>query len=183
MFFGREITRLLTTTAEQLKHPTHNLPAAASGYHQDVIEVSEKCSKTAAELLSEISKLKQARGDGFRQVVSKMVRAIRRKKFLAETQNRLESYRDILNIRILSRLDVRTVLHDERFDKLDRTIRNLVVALNEGHNTYAKLIAEQTVTITTHIDRRHDQMNQEEASRRLRDEFIDSLFYPEISSR
>ena len=173
----------MTKTAEQLKHPTSSLPAAASGHDPDVIGVSEKCSKTAAELLSELSKLKRGPGDGFRQVVGKTVQAFRRKKFLTETQKRLESYRDILNIRILSRLDFRTVLHDERFDKLDETIKKLVVALNEGRNTYAKLIADQTVNITTHIDLRHDQMNQKEASRRLRDEFIESLFYPEISSR
>lgn len=145
--------------------------------------MSEKCSKTAAELLSELSRLKQGPGDGFRQVVGKTVRAIRRKKFLAETQKKLESYRDILNIRILSRLDFRTVLHDRRFDTLDEMIKNLVIALNEGRNTYAKLIADQTVAITKHIDRRYDQLNQEEARRRLRDEFIESLFYPEISSR
>ena len=180
---GRELTKLLTTTAEQLKHPIYGLPAVASGYDQDVIEMTEKCSKTAAELLSELSKLKQAPGDGFRQVISKTVRSIRRKKFLAEIHKKLESYRDILNIRILLRLDFRTVLHDERFDKLDDMIKNLVLALNEGRNTYTKLIADQTVTITKHIDGRLDQKNQQEASQRIRDEFIESLFYPEIFSR
>lgn len=182
-FFDREVTELLNMTAEKLKHPIHGLPAIASGHNQDVIELSKKCSKTAAELLSELSKLKQGPGDGLRQVVGKTVRAIRKKNYLAETQRKLESYRDILNIRILSQLDFRTVLHDERFDKLDKMIQNLVVALEEGRNTYAKLIADQTETIRTHIDRRHDERYQEEANRRLRDEFIQSLFYPEISSR
>ncbi|KAG6994130.1 hypothetical protein G7Y79_00047g083560 [Physcia stellaris] len=135
-----EITKLLTTTAEQLKHPIHGLPAAASGHDKD-------------------------------------------KEVFGENPKKLESYRDILNIRILSQLDFRAVLHDARFDKLDEMIKTFVVKLNEGRNTYGKLITDQTETIIMHIDQRHDQMNQEEAHQRLRDEFIESLFYPEISSR
>ena len=183
--FDREITKLSTTTAEQLKHPIHNLPASAStsGHDKDVIELSEKCTKTAAELLSELSRLKQGPGDGFRQVVGKTVRTMRRKKYLAKTQEKLESYRDILNIRILSQLEFRAVLHDARFDKLDEMIKTLVVALNVGRNTYAKMMTDQTATMITHIDRRHDQMNQEKAHHRLRDEIIENLFYPEIFSR
>ena len=173
----------MTTTTEQLKHPIHGLPAAASGHDKDVTELSEKCCKTAAELLSELSRLKQGPGDVFRQVVDKTVRTMRRKKLLAKTQKKLESYRDILNIRILSQLEFRSVLHDARFDKLDETAKNIVVALEEGRNTYEKLITNQTETIITHIDWRHEQKNQEEAQQKLRDEFIKSLFYPEISSR
>ena len=181
--FDREITKLLTATAEQLKHPIHNLPASASGHNKDVTELSEKCTKTAAELLSELSRLKQGPGDGLRQVVPKTVRTMHRKKALANTRKKLESYRDNLNTRILSQLDSRAVLHDARFDKLDEMVKHLVVALKEGRNTYAKMITEQTATITTHIDGRHDQMLQEKAHQRLRDEIIESLDYPEISSR
>ena len=173
----------MTATAEQLKHPIHNLPASASGHDKDVTELSEKCTKTAAELLSELSRLKQGPGDGFRQVVHKSMRTMRGKKYLAKTQKQLESYRDILNIRILSQLDFRAVLHDARFDNLDEMAKKFVVALKEGRNTYAKMITEQTATIVTHIDLRHDQMNEEEAHQRSRDEFIESLFYPEIFSR
>ena len=173
----------MTTTTAQLKHPIHGLPAAASGHDKDLTELSDKCCKTAAELLSELSRLKQGPGDGFRQVVDKTVRTMRRKKSLAKTQKKLESYRDILNIRILSQLDFRAVLHDARFDKLDEMIKTFVVRLNEGRNTYGKLITNQTETIIMHIDQRHEQKNQEEAHQRLRDEFVTSLFYPEISSR
>ena len=182
-FFDRELAELLTSTVEQLKHPAYGLPATASGPEQHVIELSEKCSKTAADLLSEISKLKQRPGEGFRGTITKTVQALRKKTYMAETEKKLKAYEVILNIRILSQLDHRVLLQHERFDKLDTAVKDLVVALENGRNTYAELIADQTRSITAHFDRLQDTSSQQEASRRLRDEFVDSLFFPEMFAR
>ena len=100
-------------------------------------------------------------------------------------------YREILNTRILSKLDYHALQQNESLDKLDQKVQDLVVALTEGRNTYEQLLAThlathlatQTTVITDHFDRRLDDKAHEEAKLGRWQQFKDSLSFPEIYAR
>ena len=92
-------------------------------------------------------------------------------------------YREILNTRILSKLDYHALQQNESLDKLDQKVQDLVVALTEGRNTYEQLLATHITVINEHIDRRFDNNAHEEAKLRSWQQFKDSLFFPEINAR
>lgn len=96
-------------------------------------------------------------------------------------------YREILNTRILSKLDYHAFQQKESLDKLDQKVQDLVVALTEGRNTYEQLLAThlatQTTVITDHFDRRLDDKAHEEAKLGRWQQFKDSLSFPDIKAR
>lgn len=148
-----------------------------------MVDVSIKCSRTATELLTELKKLQLKPGGGLRQAIGKTVRSLQRKKFLEETQAKLERYQSILNTRILTKLDAHTVKQDSRFSDLDQSTRDLAIALSKGLNTVQGLLAEHTVAIQTHVDYRISDLKKKEAKQRALQVFKDSLFFPEIFAR
>ena len=154
-----------------------------SSESKDVIDVSKKCSATAAELLSELEKVKLDLKGGLRQAIGKSVRAIRKKKFLTETEKKLEKYQSILNTRILSKLDAHAIRQTEQFDMLDQSVKVLADALSQGRNTVTQLLASQTTAISEHVDRRMSNQAHAEALQRAQQHFKDSLFFPEIFAR
>lgn len=148
-----------------------------------VIDVSRKCSETAAELCSELNKLRLDPQGGLRQSISKSLRAIQKKKFLTESQEKLDKYQNVLNTRILSKLDVHAIQQIGELQILDQSVKDLALALSQGLNTVTQLLAIQTVPIKQHIDRRFEEQAQSEAIRRVQKQFKDSLFFPEIFAR
>ena len=148
-----------------------------------VIDVSRKCSETAAELHSELTKLRLDPGGGLRQSIEKSWRSMRRKTFITDTQEKLDKYQKVLNTRILSKLDVHAVQQIEELQTLDHSVKDLAFALSQGCNTVTQLIDDQTVVIQQHIDRRFEQQAHSEALQKAQQQFKDSLFYPEIFAR
>lgn len=151
--------------------------------HNDIFDLSVKCSETAAELLTELEKLKLKPGVSFRQAVSKSVRAIRKKGFIDEVQKKLEKYQTILDTRILVELNSRSIQHRDDFQKLDRNARDLVIAMNEGRDTVAQLLADHGLAIRNHIDQGLDSHALKMSRVSAQQQFKDRLFFPEMFSR
>ncbi|KAL8918399.1 MAG: hypothetical protein Q9208_007369 [Pyrenodesmia sp. 3 TL-2023] len=179
----QEISQCLLETTQHLEKSYTNVPASGAKHSNDVIDVSKKCSETAAEILTELSKLQRDPKGGFRQSLGKSILVFRKKKFLADTQGKLDRYREVLNTRILSKLDFHALQQIESYNTLDQKVKDLAVALSEGRNIYEQVLATHTTTIKEHIDRRFHDRAHEEAKLRNWQQFKDSLFYPEITAR
>ncbi|KAL9035737.1 MAG: hypothetical protein Q9180_004696, partial [Flavoplaca navasiana] len=180
---SKEITQQLLETTRHLENSHINVSASAAKHSDDVVDVSKKCSETATEILTELNKLQRDPKGGFRDSVAKGLRSWRKKQFLTETQAKLDSYREILNTRILSKLDYHALQQSESYNKLDQKVQDLAVALSEGRNTYEQVLAAHATDIKAHIDRRFSQKAHEEAKLRYQQRFKESLFYPEINAR
>ena len=137
-----------------------------TGESKAVIEMSKKCSETAAELRSELSKLRLNPGDGLRQTLRKSFHAMQRGKFITETQEKLERYQKVLNSRILSKLDVHAIQRSGELENLDQSVKDLVFKLSQGFNTVEQLLAHQTHEVRQHIDRRIKEQAHTEALQR-----------------
>ena len=144
-----------------------------------MIEISDKCSSTAVELLTELNKLKLNSREGLSQIIKKSLRATRRAKFVKEVQNKLDKYQRTLDTCILARLDAHLIQDRSDFQSLDQSVRDLVIALNRGHNTVAQLL----VDLRDHVDRKLDDRAEADRDLRAQQQFIDGLFFPEILSR
>lgn len=142
-----------------------------------------QCSKTAAELLTELEKLQLDSGGGLRQAISKSVRAMRRKNLVKEVQSKLDRYQLILDTRILVELDARSVQQLKDFQSLDQRVQNLAVAVSQGRNKVAQLSLDHGQALRDHIDRRFDHHAQVNHDRRAQQQFKQSLFFAEMFSR
>ncbi|KAL8752006.1 MAG: hypothetical protein Q9184_005877 [Pyrenodesmia sp. 2 TL-2023] len=180
---SQKITRCLLKTTRHLEKSYTKVPASAVKHSNDVINVSKKCSETAEEILAELNKLQRDPKGGFRQSLGKSILAFRKKPYLAEIQVKLDRYREVLNTRILSKLDFHALQQIESYNRLDQKVKDLAVALSEGRNTYEQVLATHTTVIKDHIDRRLNDRADEEAKLRNWQQFRDSLFYPEINAR
>lgn len=148
-----------------------------------VIEVSKKCSAIANELLAELRKLQAEPGDGLLQAIKKGTRAVRRKGVIKEIEKKLGKYQDILNTRILSKLDAHAVQQNAKFETLDQNVKDLAIRLSQEHNAFAQSMTNQTVALRTQLDRRLDNQVHTEAIERMKQRFKDSLFFPEMFAR
>jgi len=171
-----ETTKRLETSVQSASNPM-------SEEAKNVIEVSKECSATATALLGELQELQLNPRSSLLQVFKKTTRSARRKTIIAETEKKLEKYQNILNTRILSKLDAEAILQIGQSRKLEQSVRDLATALSQGRNTVAQLLADQTVVIQKHIDRRLDDQAYKEAMERAQQQFKDSLFFPEIFAR
>ena len=150
---------------------------------KDVIEVSKKCSAIAKELLAELRKLQSEPGDGLLQAIKKGTRAVRRKGVIKEIEKKLAKYQDILNTRILSKLDAHAVQQNVKFETLDQNVKDLATQLSQGHRVFAQSLNNQSVALRTQLDRRLDLQEHTQAVEQVRQHFKDSLFFPEMFAR
>ena len=120
---------------------------------------------------------------GFRNAVKKSFRVIRHKASLKEKQALLERYQQVLDTRVLLRLDSRSLREAQSFHTLDQEIRNLATALEQGHRTSALLLADQAQDLKKHIDKGFEKQAKAEAEGLAHQKLLDSLFFPEIVSR
>ena len=178
-----EITKYLGETTDRLKTAVQNAPSARSQDSTDIIDISTKCSKTAEELLTELAKMRIEVGGGRRQAITKAFRATRRKKFIADSQQKLETYQRLLDTRILARLNSHSVQQAKDFQSLDHGVKDLAAALDQGRNTVAQILADHSLGIREHLDRRLNENAQADQKSKAHARFKDSLFYPEIYSR
>ena len=151
--------------------------------HRDIVDLATKCSETAAELLAELAKLKLDTKGGLRQTISKSVRAIRKKKFLQDTQSKLERYKTILDTRILVQLSVHSFQQTNDLQCLDQNVREFVAALHQGQTTVVQLLASQGQAVLDHIDQRLDDHAQASRDLQAQQQFKNSLWFPQVFSR
>lgn len=102
---------------------------------------------------------------------------------MAETEDKLQKYQTILNTRILSKLDVHAIQQIEKSRQIDQHVKELAKGLAEGRNIVKQLLSDQTGIIKGHIDHQFENQAQREAKQRLRREFKENLFFPEIFAR
>ncbi|KAL2054880.1 hypothetical protein ABVK25_004702 [Lepraria finkii] len=81
---------------------------------QELLRLARKCSKTARELLAELGKLKVDGPNKKRQVIGKIVKAIRKKGTIERIQKQLNEYRKVLDTRVL--IGLRSVHYEEVID-------------------------------------------------------------------
>lgn len=178
-----EITKSLSETTNRLEASLRNAPFFDSRGSNDIIDISTRCSKTAAELLGELEKMRLESGEGRRQAIVKGIRALRRKKFIADIQDKLASYQRVLDTRILVGLSSHSLQQVENFKSLDQNVKYLATALDQGHDTVTKLLADQRSEIRKHIDRRFDDHALLDQELKARVQFKETLFFPELYSR
>ena len=178
-----EVTKLLSETTNRLKVSVQDAPSANSRDYTDIKDISEQCSKTAEDLLAELAKARLELGGGRRQAIVKGIRALRRKRFVADSQEKLETYQRVLDTRILVRLNAQSIQQAKNFHDLDQNVKDLATALHEGRNTVEKLLAFQSLEIREHVDRRFNEYAQMDQDLKTQAQFKQSLFFSEIYSR
>ena len=178
-----EVTNLLSETTNRLKVSVQNVPSIESQDYTDIKDVSEKCSKTAEDLLEELAKTRLELGGGRREAIKKGFRVSRRRKFVADNQEKLETYRRVLDTRILVRLNAQSIQQAKNFHDLDQNVKDLATALYQGWNTVEQLLAFQSLEIRDLVDRRLDEYAQIDQDLKTQAQFKQSLFFSEIYSR
>lgn len=163
-------------TADQASEPR-------SPDNGDVLEISIKCSRTADELLAELKRLQPDSRGSLRQAIRKGFRAIQKKDFVEGIQKKLNGYQQVLDTRILARLDIHSVQQTKDFQRLDQSVRDLVTALSQGENTVAQLLARQSQALHDHIDQRFDKQARANFKLKAQEHFKQSLFFPDIHAR
>ncbi|KAI4198692.1 MAG: hypothetical protein LQ346_002712 [Caloplaca aetnensis] len=149
----------------------------------EIIQLSSKCTKVAEDLLAELRKLGLERSGSLRHALSKSVRVIRRKALLKEKQDLLDKYRRVLDTRILIRLDARTLKDTQDIQCLERGVQALALGLEQGHNTVAQLLVNHSQQIQDHLDTKFDRHAKATEGGLVYEQFLESLFFPEIVSR
>ncbi len=134
-----------------------------------------QCSRTAAELLAELEKLQLDPGGGLRQVISKSVRAMRKRNFVKDVQTKLDRYQLVL--------DTHSIKQTKDFQSLDQDVRDLVIAVSQGRNTVAQLFVDHGQALRDHIDRRFNHYTQIKHDLKAQQQFEQSLSFFEMFSR
>ena len=178
-----ELTTFLGETTERLERSTQSTFPPVSEETKNVIEVSKKCSAIANELLAELRKLQAEPEGSLLQAIKKGTRAMRRKGVIKETEKKLRKYQDILNTRILSKLDAHAVQQNVKFETLDQNVKDLTTQLIQNQDAFSQSLTNQTVALRTQLDRRLDNQVHTEAMDRMKQQFKDSLFFPEMFAR
>lgn len=174
---------VLAETIDRLRKPLDQALRPRSREDQELLDLSTKCVTTADELLEELRRIQSDTRGGIRQAFKNSFRALRKKDFIKKTQETLYSYQNILHTRLLLRLDGRSVEQREDFSTLDRTLQDLVMAVNQGPNAVEKLLSNNNRSLHDHIDQRFDNAAQIDRNSKLQQQFMDSLFFPEIHVR
>lgn len=148
----------------------------------EINDLSTKCSVVAEDLLAELKTLKLEQS-GFRHAIKKSFRVIKQRVSLKEKQALLEKYQQVLDTRILLRLDSRSLKEAQNFHTLNQDVRNLVMALEQGHRTFARVLADHSQDLKEHIDKGFEKQRQVTAESSAHQKLLKSLFFPEIVSR
>ncbi|KAL8795023.1 MAG: hypothetical protein Q9195_002471 [Heterodermia aff. obscurata] len=178
-----ELTTFLAETTERLERSIQNTSRPVSDETRNVLEVSKKCSAIAKELLAELRKLRAEPGDGLLSAIRKSTRAVRRKDKIQKIETKLREYQDMLNTRILSKLDAHAVQQNAKFETLDQSIKDLANQLSQGHDAVVQSLNNQTVALRAQLGGKFDDQVHTQAIERAKQQFKDSLFFPEMFSR
>lgn len=146
------------------------------------MDLSRKCGAIARELQLEVRKLKYDDGS-YRRSLQKAVQSIRKTRWLKESQAKLDAYARTLDTLILIRLDTQALRRSNDFNTLDQSVRDLALKIERGRNTTERLLADQTLHIQEHFDRRFDERERRTQIDQARERFQASLFFADIEAR
>ncbi|KAL9593216.1 MAG: hypothetical protein Q9219_007641 [cf. Caloplaca sp. 3 TL-2023] len=148
----------------------------------ELVELSKKCSRVADDLQTELRKLKLEQS-GLKMAIKKSFRVMRKRESLKAKQDLLGKYKGVLDTRILLRLDTRALRQNQNTLGLDQRIQILAQALEQGHTTVDQLLAHHSRQIQDHIDKKFESFTKVEEENQPYQQFLESLFFPEIESR
>ncbi|KAL8774445.1 MAG: hypothetical protein Q9209_000818 [Squamulea sp. 1 TL-2023] len=182
--------RASTQVADALANATTSLKVSLAGQpgsplsqdDRDILDLSDKCSKNAEDLVAEFSKLKLDQG-GQRQALARSFHATRRKQWLEDKQKTLDRFQHVLETRILMRLDTQSLKHTHQLENLEQNVQKLVTGLENGFKTVGQILEAQSRQMISHIDRTFEDQERRAADRQQQERFIESLYFPEISAR
>ncbi|KAL8902357.1 MAG: hypothetical protein Q9207_004760 [Kuettlingeria erythrocarpa] len=147
---------------------------------QEVLDLSQNCSKLGKELIEELKKLRLEKGR-LRQAIQKSVFVLRRKAAIKEKQDLLEKYQRVLDTRILLNLDTRSLKETQDMQRLDQSVQQLVAKLEQGNNTVAQLLASHN-DILVRIEGKLDNDPSATADQPAHKQLLDGLFFYKIVS-
>ena len=139
----------------------------------ELLDLARVCKETSDELLGELQKLKSTRK---RDILGKIPATMRRQKILDSLESRLESYRKLLDTKILLRLR----------SNLDQSSR--ATAMSSAEQTFsfdhlAQTLRDENKSTREHITRLFLEMEQKAADAKHNEELLNSLHFPEINCR
>ncbi|KAL8680047.1 MAG: hypothetical protein Q9186_003727 [Xanthomendoza sp. 1 TL-2023] len=146
--------------------------------HRDSAEVADELE----DLLAELSKLTTDQG-GWREASKKGFRALRRRQWLKEKQEKLDTFEKVLDTRILVQLNIQSLKDAHQLEHLEGNVKKLALGLENGCNTVEKLLQAQSRQLINHVDRKFDDQERVRANRQRQERFLESLYFPEILSR
>ncbi|KAL8899220.1 MAG: hypothetical protein Q9207_006309 [Kuettlingeria erythrocarpa] len=148
----------------------------------EILNLTRKCNAIARELHVEISKLK-FNNSGRRRALLKAVQSIRKTRWLKEMQAQLNACSQTLDTLILIKLDTQSLRRSYDFETLDQKVRDLALKIERGSTTTKQLLADQTIQIQQHFDRRFDEREGRTQIDQARERFQASLFFADIEAR
>ncbi|KAF2230774.1 hypothetical protein EV356DRAFT_536139 [Viridothelium virens] len=182
-----EIARHLYDENATLEKSMTKTPQSQLEGNREISELSAKVSETARHLLQELERVKTGSKRNVFATARKLAKTAFKSEYLKETQKKLENYREMLEFKILQRLDFRSLKLREDCRELDERVQRLIISLNDGHKSIEHIVtAENQLTQDSIIQFFKDRDEEREASRissaRLQ-KARKSLWFPEISSR
>ncbi|KAL9585244.1 MAG: hypothetical protein Q9212_001636 [Teloschistes hypoglaucus] len=178
----------MSEMADELGHAYSRLDTTltqitpASKEDDETMALSKKCSAMANELQREVEKLSMVKGR-HRQAVLKSGLALLKMPKLKEKEAKLEKYKQILDTRLLVRLDSNLLKQLCDLGSLDRRVQDLAAQSERGLKTTDQLLADHGHQVMGHFDRRLDDQQRRQHVAERRDTFMKSLFFPDIEAR
>lgn len=180
---AEEMARHLTQLRTSLNLPNHP-------DQDELLNLSEKCSATAEDLVAELQKLKVTGPHRKRQVIEKTIKTMWKKTAIDDIQKRLDDYRKLLDHRILTelrnRFDLLSIQQSEAFQSLDLKVRMIITDLAQGPKTFEELKAlmqNEARSVKVHVTNELQHHQRDLAHKEYCQRFLESLWFPEIYRR
>ena len=144
-----------------LHDPLDGCPLDIPADDKVLLDLCRKCEDTASAIRRQLIKLKRDANGGVIDVIKKTVQSMRKSGFLEQKRKELEGYERVLNTRILFRLDRKAIQQTQMFEGVLDRLNRLSLDFSEQHWSQ---------------ERQRDRT-------RAYDRLVQSLLFPEISSR
>ncbi|KAG8533564.1 uncharacterized protein KY384_001304 [Bacidia gigantensis] len=181
----------LDTLTESLKSSLPDMDAgevaALSKEEKEMRQIALKCEDCSGKLRQEVSKLRPKTRKSSLKTAKKFIRASWKRREILRMQEKLESWKSLLESSLLNRLNIRldaeAVLARQDFTQLSADLQRIIISLARGETSLAALISVEHEQTRQHSDLRFDHLEQHQVDDRHFQEIRDSLFYPEIFAR
>ncbi|KAI9667704.1 MAG: hypothetical protein M1821_000521 [Bathelium mastoideum] len=182
-----EIARYLSSENATLEESMTKALQSQLQIDREITELSTKVSETAQNLLKELERLKTGSKRKVFATARKLAKTTFKGEYLKETQKKLDKYREVLEFKILQRLDFRSLKLREDFQELDDRVQRLAISLNDGHNSLERIVVSESQMSKDSIiqflkDRDKDREAATVHNQQLR-KLRKSLWFPEIAFR
>ena len=174
---------MIAQTVEHLRVSLTQTPSPSLDQDRQLLDVSNRCTETADELLEELRKVKLHQGEAWHKNFKKAFRSIFKTTKLDGLGSKLDEYQKLLNTNILTRLNAQDILQSQNLASLSLEVRHLAAGLEQGHKTVAELLPTLSRSFEEHVERNFVIHEQKGAMNKQWEDFKQSLFFPEMFSR